>query len=114
VPLPEFVRTQAEAAIAEYCLQMIPRRYWNKLRVSYELRRGAFTIFEDRPRFDNPAEWTHLAVAQLRFDSTTGTWSLFWRDRHERWHPCTGIRRPKTVAPLLAEVDRDPTGIFWG
>ncbi len=40
MPLPEFVRAKAEAAIAEYCGNKISQQYWNELRVSYELRRG--------------------------------------------------------------------------
>ena len=40
-------------------------------------------------------------------------WTLDWPDRDDRWHryEFTGA---KTLAGLLREVDRDPTGIFWG
>jgi hypothetical protein len=33
--------------------------------------------------------------------------------RADRWHLYDGIE-PGTVTELLAEIDRDPTNIFWG
>jgi hypothetical protein len=35
-------------------------------------------------------------------------------DSGGRWWPYEGIGPTATVDPLLAEIERDPTGIFWG
>ena len=53
-------------------------------------------------------------MAQLRYDAEASTWSLFWRDRNERWFPYTDVKPSRDIAPLLAEIDADPSGIFWG
>jgi hypothetical protein len=55
-----------------------------------------------------------MAVAQLRYDETGGKWSLHYRDSSDPWWLYDGIGPAATVEPLLAEIDRDPTCIFWG
>jgi len=65
------------------------------------------------PKLIGP-EWTSMRVAQLRYDASSKRWSLFCRDRDERWWPYDDIGPSVSVDPLLAEMDADPTGIFWG
>jgi len=55
-----------------------------------------------------------LKIAQLRYDPEARQWSLYCRDRNERWWPYRDIPPSTSVDPLLAELDADPTGIFWG
>jgi Protein of unknown function (DUF3024) len=43
-----------------------------------------------------------------------GEWSLYWRDRNLAFHRYTRIDASPDVAVLLAEIEADPTGIFWG
>jgi hypothetical protein len=76
---------------------------------------NTITIFERCAPW-NPAlpDWTSLKVAQLRFDPALGRWSLYCRDGNERWWAYEGIGTSASVDPLLAEIDADPTGIFWG
>lgn len=37
-----------------------------------------------------------------------------WRDRHLRFHEYDRVAATATIEDLLAEVERDPTAIFWG
>jgi hypothetical protein len=39
---------------------------------------------------------------------------LFWRDRNLRFHAYDLLASSPNVEDLLAELDRDPTCIFWG
>lgn len=55
-----------------------------------------------------------MKVAQLRYDSSSGQWSLYCCDRNERWWSYDNIGSSQSVDLLLAEIDADPTGIFWG
>ncbi len=41
-------------------------------------------------------------------------WVLYWRDRNLRWHEYDLLEPGPTFEEALAEVERDPTGIFWG
>jgi hypothetical protein len=66
------------------------------------------------PGPDLEPEWSHLAVVQLRHNPDEHDWRLYSADRDRRWH-LYDLREPTTTAPaLLAELDADPTGIFWG
>ena len=59
-------------------------------------------------------EWSTLPIARLRYTATTRTWALYWRDRNLRFHLYDLVTPSPHVEDLLAEIDRDSTGIFWG
>jgi len=60
------------------------------------------------------AEWTRSPIAGLRYMKTTRVWSLYWRDRNSRFHAYDLAAPTASIEELLAELDRDPTAIFWG
>jgi len=53
-------------------------------------------------------------VARLSWSVSRREWTLFWRDRDHRWHRYKYTAPTTEIARLLEEIDRDPTGIFWG
>jgi hypothetical protein len=53
-----------------------------------------------------------VKVAQLRYDH--GSWTLYWADRNGRWRPYSDLDPWPRLDDLLAEIDRDPAGAFWG
>ncbi|MDQ2852309.1 MAG: DUF3024 domain-containing protein [Actinomycetota bacterium] len=63
---------------------------------------------------DSGLEWTRFPIARLRYTNASKRWSLYWRDRNLRFHEYDWVPPTDTVEELLAEVDRDPTAIFWG
>lgn len=74
------------------------------------------TIIECRApwREDFGLEWTRFPIARLRYTKASKRWSLYWRDRNLRFHEYDLIASSASIEDLLAEIDRDPTGIFWG
>lgn len=116
MPLPEPVRRSVERRLSEFCRDRIPAEHRAEIRLEYELRGNSITLFECRPpwRPDFGPEWTRMKIAQLRFEPNGKTWALHWADRNERWHLYDDVDPALSVEPLLAEIDEDPTGIFWG
>ena len=110
-------RDASLAAVEVFCESRLPEELKDELRLECSRRGNSITITEQRPPW-NPAlvgtEWTSMKVAQLRFDPSSERWSLYCRDRNERWLPYDGIGPTAGVEPLLAEIDADPSGIFWG
>jgi hypothetical protein len=60
------------------------------------------------------SEWSTVGVARLRYTATRGSWTLQSADSNGRWSRYEFIDAVPRVDVLLDEIDRDPTGIFWG
>jgi hypothetical protein len=117
VALPDLVRRQVERALGEYCEKRVPAFARDQVRLEYEIRGNSATIVERRIPWQPvwPEEpWTRFPIAQFRFDSVRRNWTLYWRDRNLRWHLYDLVRPSPAMTDLLAEVERDPTAIFWG
>ena len=102
----------AVARVATYCEQ----RSMGDYRIEHAVRGASITILERRPPW-NPAfgsEWSSLKVAQLRYDAGAGRWRLYSSGSDDRWHPYEFAAPVTDVAPLLAAIEEDRTGIFWG
>jgi Protein of unknown function (DUF3024) len=119
--------TMAAAAVPElhlhqitrWCQRRIPAPLQDQVRVEHRVRGRTVTIVEQRPPWSSTLgpEWTTMPIAQLRYappPPAGGRWRLYWADRNSRWHLMDDVAPATTPAPLLAELDADPTGIFWG
>jgi Protein of unknown function (DUF3024) len=115
--VPQDTRDAALSAVEVFCESRIAQELRNEIRLECSRRGNAITIVERRPPW-NPEmigdEWTTMKIAQLRHDPTSKTWSLYCRDGNDRWWPYDNIAPSASVDALLAELDTDPTGIFWG
>jgi len=104
------------AAIRNYCEQRVAPDASDQVRLEAGLSRGAVTIVERRPpwREDAGPEWASNPIARLRYTTKSEAWTLYWCDSNARWHRYESLKPSADVRALLDEVDRDPTGIFWG
>ena len=107
---------EALSLIEVYCERRVSPDLREQIRIECSRRGNSITIVERRPPWkpDFGPEWSSTKVAQLRYDDTAGTWSLHCCDSNGRWWPYDGVEPSATVVPLLAEIEADPTGIFWG
>jgi hypothetical protein len=96
-------RKSIEDVLTAYCEKRVPPQVRDILRILFRIKGESVTLLESRPSFVNPTEWIETVVAQFRRDQETGN-----------WHVYEELQPKKTIKPLLSEVDRDPTGIFWG
>lgn len=104
----------AELLLAKLCARRSPADLREKVRVSGEIGGNTITISEHRVAWDDPLSWTVLTVAVLTYDASSGLWTLYCFDRYSRRRPYLNARPSTELNTLLDEVDRDPTGIFWG
>ena len=104
------------ARVHRWCEQRVPGHVRDQVRVECDLTPSHLTIVECRPpwRDDLGSEWTRSPIARLRYLKTTNQWSLYWRDRHLRFHQYDRLPPTPNVEELLVELDNDPTHIFWG
>ncbi|WP_066637010.1 DUF3024 domain-containing protein [Desulfolucanica intricata] len=112
--LSEFTKKQVEVKIGAFCKNLIPSYLKSELRSSFSTRGNCVTIYEEQPAFDNPKEWIKIKVAQLRFNPEAKEWTLYWCDQNDRWHRYKEIEPTPDLDSLLAVLDEDATGVFWG
>ena len=114
MPLPPEAREAAVAEVERYCEQRVPAEARSELRIEYTVRGRAITIVERRPPWSElvGTQWSTTRVAQLRYDS--GLWTLYCSDSDDRWWPYDETDPAPSIRPLLAAIDEDVTGIFWG
>ncbi len=114
VAIPELTRRRAERLLEQFCEQRVSPRVRHKVHLSVGTRGNSVTIFEHRPVFKSHGIWTWSKVAQFRYDPPSDRWTLYCRDRNRRWSRDTQKQSTADFSVLLLEVDKDPTGIFWG
>jgi uncharacterized protein with HEPN domain len=102
------------ARVRCWCRDRVPDHLRDQVRVEVDVDARHLTLFECRPPWDGQGDWTRLPVARLRFTKATGLWTLYWRDRNERFHLYDRIGASENLQVVLEEIDRDPTAIFWG
>lgn len=113
--IPVFFKTLAEKKIKAFLEKRLPLRARDQIRLSHRFRGNTVTIFEHRaPWMKGDTKWSVMSAAQLRYYAKSGTWKLYCADRNSRWHEYANVAPTKDLDGLLTEIDRDPTGIFWG
>jgi len=101
--------------IERWCDKRVPARLRDEIRVECRRRGQSVTIVERRAPWspDVGPDWTEQKIAQLRLDDS-GRWSVYWSDSAGRWRTYPDAPRADHPTPLLAEIDRNPNGVFWG
>ena len=114
MPIPEADREHAEKVLTTFC-DRVPPDIRDKLRYEFELAGNTYTIVEIRPYLTAPTRgYMRLGLARLKYRPTKRAWTLMWSDRNERWHTYKGFEYVDTIDELIAEIQRDPTHIFFG
>jgi hypothetical protein len=112
--LPPLVRPLAELLLTKLCAKRSPADLREQVRTSGEITGNTITISEHRVVWDDPSSWTVLTVAVLTYDAPSALWTLYCFDRNSRRSPDLNAGPCADLVMLLDEVDRDPSGIFWG
>jgi hypothetical protein len=112
--LPPDLKKTVDEALAGFCRRGAAPRAQGGMRLVHQWRGSSVTLLEQRPHGQEPGVWGQSPVAQFRFDALQGAWTLHWRDRNDRWRPYEEPAGARNIQRLLAEVGRDPDGIFWG
>ena len=114
MPLDLAMRSSISALLDTYCLKKVPFHLRSKRRLTYKWRASTVTLIEHQPDLFTPGGWVSISVAQFRYDAAKDGWTLYCADRNSRWHDYIDLASLLKFEVLLAEVDEDPTGIFWG
>jgi hypothetical protein len=98
------------ARVERWCAERVPEDMRHRILIECEVTPRHITILERVLGGD----WGDVSVARLRYTARQGLWTLYWPDRNGNFHEYQLLRPSPRVKPLLDEIERDPTFIFWG
>jgi hypothetical protein len=107
-------KLDAETKLKIFCEERVPEEIRNKIKMTYETNGNKITIFEEREPWTGKGPWTKMPIAQIRYNEEKDNWTIYWRDRNEKWHLYTDLNPRKQIEEIIKEIDSDPNGIFWG
>jgi hypothetical protein len=114
VSLSEFELKRIDKIFTVYCEKKIPPNLRSQIKVEYRVAADEVTLYESRPVWDDHATWISGKVARFKKEAGTETWALFWADRNGRWREYPPFPGHRDIEKLLAEVEKNETGAFWG
>jgi hypothetical protein len=109
--LPESEILRVDKLLSGICRK---RSIEGEVTLTYQIRGNRVTLIESRPFFVDPSTWFDVKVAQFEFNSTTHIWTLYWYNLKNKRFPYPTGRNKDSLEKLTIEVEKDPTGIFWG
>ena len=112
MPLPPLIRRLLDAKLGAWCRARVPEHIRDGLRYEHSIRGSAATVFEVRPVWDGSPGETRGKVVQIRFENDV--FALYCCDRNGRWHFFEPFEPTKDLDAVLAEIEADRTGIFFG
>jgi hypothetical protein len=114
LPISSLEQQRVSVLLQDYCDRRVPPEVRDQLEIRFRFEGNAAYLFERRPAWRRSGEWLELLVAKFRYFVGRREWQLYWRDSNERWHVYDLLPPSRRFERLLAEVDADPTCIFWG
>ena len=112
--LSELQKIQVERLFEPICKPHANPKVNAMVRKGYRIEGAAIVLFESRPAFMAPHNWQDMDIAKFRFNKSRGIWQLFCQFRDLRWRAYEPMSESPDLSELVAEVEKDPTGIFWG
>lgn len=112
--LSELQLAQVRTLFDPLCAAHPDPRISSQLRFGYRFEGPAVVYFESRPDWRGGPGWMDHDIAKFRFTKRTGLWSLYCQFSDLKWHGYEPLPHAASLAVLIAEVERDPTCIFFG
>ena len=109
----ELELARVHRTMAAYIARRRPRpEIREELDIGYSVEGQSVIIHEDRRRYDGSRILE--PVAKATWVKTQKVWKIFWMRADLRWHGYEPLAQVHTLDDVLAGVDADPYGCFWG
>lgn len=103
-----------EKAVGGLCKRRNRPHLKSQLSLEYRIKGHDVTVLERRPHWDGSPGHTEGGVAKLKFNRRTGRWRLLWQRADLKWHAYEPRSSRGDLSELVAEVEADPYGCFFG
>jgi hypothetical protein len=95
------------------CRKRVPEQLADEVRLEVTVRGKRVSVHECRPPWMGVGEWTSMPIAQIRYEGG-GLWSLYFGDRYGKWTEYFDLEPSQPIDVIIAELEEDPTCVFWG
>lgn len=96
------------------CSKRTPAHLKDRLRFEYEIEKQNVVIYEIRPVWNNPDEFTKSPMAKLTYINSQKIWKLYWKRANMKWVKYEPKESAKELRVLVKEIDNDVYGCFFG
>ncbi len=100
--------------LGEFCRTRVAPHARDRVKLSFSFWKDSVILYEERPDWLDPSEWTKMKIARIDFDRESHGWTLWAYDRNDRPRDYIDLHPNATLDEVIDEIDDDPTGIFWG
>ncbi len=114
MPFSEIELKHIKNTVGKMCERRSPALLRDKLRITFQIKGHDVTVYEERPRWNDPQQWTSTPMAKFKYIRKDNVWKLYWMRRDLKFHSYEMPRGTKTLEALVKEVDSDPHGAFFG
>ena len=114
--ISEFETKRYEQVVARYVNSRRPPPHVRpELDLGYRVSGQSIEIFEIRPVWRGaPGEKFENPVAKATYVKLHNTWKLYWQRADMKWHRYDPDVTIETLEEVLAVVERDEYGCFYG
>jgi len=110
----ELDKKRIEKIVGTFCEKRVPERFRDQLKFGYRIENRNIFIFESRPRWNEPSEWLDMDFVKITYAKSRGIWKLYWKRASGKWNQYEPHRDSKNIDGLIAIIDEDRYGCFFG
>jgi hypothetical protein len=115
MPLPSPQLQEALQAVGAFLQKRRPPEHIRaKLDMRADINNNEVIIRTLRPYFMDANQIIESPFARAKWVGTRKVWRLYWMRSDLKWHAYQPFPEAATLGEVLAEVDRDPHGCFFG
>lgn len=100
--------------VGTLCSERTPEHLKDQLRFEYKIEKQNVIIYEVRPAWNNPSEFTRMPLAKLTHVRSENIWKLYWKRANDKWVIYEPKRSDKDLGNLVLEIEKDSHGCFFG
>src|SRR5512135_900097 len=102
----EFELKYIETVVGKLCKRRSPGHLRDQLRTVFVVEEHDVTVYEERPRLNNPREWTTSGIAKFKYIRRQNVWALYWMGQNLKWYPYGPLPESIRIDRLVVEVDK--------
>ena len=112
--LPEIEQHRVKKLLGKFCEERVSPQVQDRVKLSFNIRGNKVTLVESRILVREPSRLIESRIAQFEYNPGINCWTLYCYNRNSKRCPYVPKHDQGSLDKLIQEVDKDPTGIFWG